>query len=361
MPIRIVFLDDDPVIRIARLALERRLDDPWVREFFAPEQVDLTGLAQAARGLTPDDGAEVLLATDGNRPITGASVIVFRRGIVDARMLDANPGLRLIQRFGERPDGIDLHAAAARDVAVSCLPRRTLNYTAEHALLMMLALSKRLLASDRAVRDGDYDAAKIRPIDNVAYNWVGLSRVEGLCGKTLGIVGLGEVGTIVARLARAFGMRVLYAKRRRLAESEEHALGVEYAALPELLRSADFVSLHAGNTPENEKLADAQFFSAMKPGAMFVNTTRGRLVDEDALVEALTRGRLGGAALDVHRIEPRDPRDRMASLPNVVLTPHLAGGARSGVLEELQIILQNCHAALRGEAPRYALIPAAQR
>ena len=143
MPTKIVFLDDDPVTRIARLALAGRLDDPWLREFFAPEQVDLTCLAQAARGLTPHDGAEVLLATDSTQPITGASVIVFRRGIVDARLLDANPGLRLVQRFGERPEGIDLEAAAARNVAVSCLPRRTLNYTAEHALLLMLALSKR--------------------------------------------------------------------------------------------------------------------------------------------------------------------------------------------------------------------------
>lgn len=356
MPTKIVFLDDDPVIRIARLALEGRLDDPWLRAFFAPEQVDLTRLAQAARGLTRVDGAEVLLAADATQPITGASAVVFRRAIVDARLLDANPGIRLVQRFGERPDGIDLKAAAARNVAVSCLPRRTLNYTAEHALLLMLALSKRLLASDRAVRDGEYDAAGIRPIDDVAYNWAGLSGVEGLYAKTLGIVGLGEVGTIVARLARAFGMRVLYTKRRRITQADEQSLGVEYAALPALLGDADFVSLHASSTPENEKLADAPFFSAMKSGAIFINTTRGRLVDEDALFDALTRGRLWGAGLDVHRVEPRDPRDRIAALPNVVLTPHLAGGARSGVLQELEIILHNCHAALRGEVPRYAIL-----
>ena len=205
------------------------------------------------------------------------------------------------------------------------------------------------------MRDGDYDAARIRPIDHVAYNWVGLSKVEGLYGKTLGIVGLGEVGTIVARLARAFGMRVLYTKRRRITEAEEDALGVEYAGLPALLQDADVVSLHAASTPENEKLADAQFFAAMKSGALFINTTRGRLVDEDALFDALTSGHLGGAGLDVHRVEPRDPRDRIAALPNVVLTPHLAGGARSGVLQELEIILHNCHAALRGEVPRYAV------
>jgi lactate dehydrogenase-like 2-hydroxyacid dehydrogenase len=163
------------------------------------------------------------------------------------------------------------------------------------------------------------------------------------------------VGTIVARLARAFGMRVLYTKRHRADEAAELALGVTYAPLLDLLRQSDIVSLHAGSTPENVKLANAAFFAAMKRGAYFVNTTRGKVVDEDALYEALRAGTIAAAGLDVHAVEPRAANDRFAQLPNVVLTPHLAGGARSGVLRELAIVLANCHAALRGEAPAFAV------
>jgi phosphoglycerate dehydrogenase-like enzyme len=225
----------------------------------------------------------------------------------------------------------------------------------------MLALGKKLVTSDRALREGGYDATRIRPIDDVAYNWVGFSDIGGLYGKTLGIVGLGEVGTLVARLARAFGMRVLYTKRNKLSEADERALGLAYGALPALLGDADVVSLHVPGTPQNEKLAGAAFFGAMKRSAFFVNTSRGRLVDEEALFQALLQGRIAGAGLDVHRVEPRAPHDRFATLPNVVLTPHLAGGARSGVLQELEIILRNCHAALRGETPRFAVTPARLR
>lgn len=218
---------------------------------------------------------------------------------------------------------------------------------------MMLALSKRLLIADRAVREGLYDAARLKPIDNVAYNWIGMSEAAGLYGKTLGIVGLGEVGNIVARLACGFGMRVLYHIRRRLTAAEDAALGIEYVEMPTLLHESDFVSLHAGSSPETENLAGRSFFASMKRDAFFVNTTRGRLVDEDALFEALTNGAIAGAGLDVHRIEPRERGDRFASLANVVLTPHFAGGPRSGVLAELAVILRNCHGALQGQAPQF--------
>ena len=357
MSTRIVFLDDDPVLRIARFALADRLDDPWILAFFAPERVDVRELADAARGLRVSDGAEIVLATGSGQPVEGADAIVFRRGVVDTALLGANPRVRLVQRLGERPDGIDLAAAAARGVAVSCVPRRTLRYTAEHAILMMLALAKRLLPGDRAVREGRYDAARLTPIDDVAYNWAAIPDAAGLHGRTLGIVGLGEVGTIVARLAGAFGLRVLYNKRTRADDAQEQALGVEFATLPDLLAQADFVSLHATSTTENESLAGQSFFGAMKRTAFFVNTTRGRLVDEDALFDALTDGTIAGAGLDVHRVEPRAPGDRFAALDNVVMTPHLAGGARSGVLPELAVILRNCHAALEGRAPQYEVRP----
>lgn len=347
---KIVFLDDDQVVRIARYVLQNAEDDVWVHDFFAPEQVDMSRVAAAARGLTRRDGVEVELA-DG--AVRNADIIVFRRGEVTREIFAANPRLRLVQRLGERPEGIDL--ASAGSVPVSCLPRRTLSYTAEHAILLMLALEKRLLLSDQLVRQGSDNICHARPIDNVAYNWPGLSGVGGLVGRTLGIVGLGEVGSLVARLALAFGMRVLYNKRNRLKDSEEQRLQIEFAELGDLLARADFVSLHAANLPANDKLVGQKFLSAMKPSAFFINTSRGRLVDEDALYDVLIHRRIAGAGLDAHRSEPRVAHDRFSTLDNVILTPHLAGGARGGLLLEIEIIFKNIHAALRGAAPEFQL------
>ena len=337
MSIRIVFLDDDPVIRIARYVLQKRHDDPWISDFFSPEIVDMSAAVQAAQGIVQNDDIQVELASG---PVTNADVLVCRRGIVDADVLKANPGLRLVVRLGERPDGIDVATLEASHVNVVCVKRPTLIYTAEHALLLMMALSRRLLPADRAVREGVYDATQLHPIDNVSYNWANVAGSTGLYGRTLGVIGLGEVGTLVARLALAFGMKVLYYKRSKLSVHQEKVLNIEYAALDELLATADFVSLHVDNTPQNANLMGKTAFSKMRPEAFFINVSRGKLVDEDALYEALTDGSIAGAGLDTHRIEPRPAQDRYAQLDNVILTPHFAGGARSGVLAELNEIFQ---------------------
>jgi phosphoglycerate dehydrogenase-like enzyme len=252
-----------------------------------------------------------------------------------------------------RADAIDLAAAAKRGILVSCVPRATLQLTAEHAILMMLALGKRLLEADDAVRKDRWDRDRVRPDHNVAYNWAGLSDIGGLFGKTLGIVGMGEVGSITAGMARAFGMRILYCNRNRLLDAQEAKLGVEYAEIERLLAESDFVSLHATNIPSNKGLIGAKTFAAMKPTAFFINTARGPIVDEEALYEALTNGTIAGAGLDVHTIEPRPAPDKLATLRNVILTPHIAGGSRKGVLTEIGVILDNCRAVLAGNPIKY--------
>src|SRR5213078_4231387 len=182
---RILFLDDDPVIRVLRMVLSDAGHDPWIRDYFAPEKVDASRLARAAKGLRRSDGAVIGLASDGE--------------FEDATAI-------LIQRLGERSQGIDLEAAAERGIRVSCLPRRTLHYTAEHGILLMLALAKRLIASDRAVREGATAAAGFGDLGGVVYNWAGM-HANGLYGKTLGIVGMGEVGR-AWRTAWPLGLRV---------------------------------------------------------------------------------------------------------------------------------------------------------
>src|SRR5262249_42388573 len=155
----------------------------------------------------------------------------------------------------------------------------------------------------------------------------GIPNIAGLFQKTFGIIGMGEVGSLAAGMARGFGMRVLYCNRNRLPAAQEEKLGVEYTELARLLAESDFVSLHATNIPSNKGLIDAKVFGAMKPTAYFINTARGPIVNEDALCEALTKGTIAGAGLDVHTIEPRPQPDKLSTLPNVILTPHIAGGS----------------------------------
>jgi phosphoglycerate dehydrogenase-like enzyme len=351
-PLKIAILDDDHVIRIARYALSGpgEVSESYVRDFFLPEEMDAARVLETGRGLHASDGVSLIPMAEkfDIRKGSDVSAIIFRRGAVDAAAMDANPKLKLIQRIGARADTIDLAAAAERGILVSCIPRMTLQYTAEHAILLMLALSKRLVEADDAVRKGRWDRDKVHPDHGVAYNWVGLSNIGGLFGKTLGIIGLGEVGSLAAGMAHGFGMRVIYSNRNRLPAAQEQKLGVTYAPLAHLLAESDFVSVHATNLPENRGLIDGKTFSAMKRTACFVNTARGPIVDEDALYDALTKGTIAGAGLDVHVVEPRPIPSPLAALGNVIFTPHIAGGSRTGIVTEIETIMSNCRAVRAG-------------
>lgn len=360
MPDRVItFLDEDHVLNLAWFGLDNPTpkSSQKIREFFAPETIDPAVLTALAAGLHAKDGIALRRAADGDPSSTkDASILVFRRGTVPTEMVASAKNLRLIQRLGDRSEGIDLGAARAAGVAVSCLPRRTLEYTAEHAILLMLALAKRLIPADAVVRSGHYDSNQVKPIDNIAYNWPGLTGIGGLHGRTVGIIGMGEVGTLVAKRARVFGMNVIYFNRTQLAPDRERDLGVSFRPLDALLADADFVSLHASNIGPNDRLMGRSAFAAMKPTAFFINTSRGRLVDEDELFEALTTGVIAGAGLDVHRIEPRPQGDRLAALSNVVLTPHLAGGSKLALVDEIGAIFDNIRAALIGQSPPHGRV-----
>lgn len=351
MPKSVAILDEDHVVGLVHQLMkgDRSAAEPALKAFFAPEVCDMDALWSLAAGLTEADGVRLVKCKRPEDAI-GSDVLLFRRGQVTREMMESNPALVLVQRWGERSDMIDCAAAKSRGVWVSCLQRPMLHYVAEHVLLLALALLKKLVASDRAVRDAPAAGAPA-PEGQMRYNWPGIPGVNGLYGKTIGIIGMGEIGSLACQKARALGMRVLYFNRTRLPEAYEAACGVEYRTLDELLEESDIVSLHATFHAGGGKLIDAERLARMKRGAIFINTGRGQLVDEAALFSALRSGALAGAGLDVHGREPRHQGDPLFTLDNVILTPHLAGGSRLGTVMEIRCILENVRAAFDHRPP----------
>jgi len=241
----------------------------------------------------------------------GAAGILLRPGYITATLLDRLPDLRVVAVHGAGVDQVDVEACTARGVLVTNAPGANADAVAELTIGLMLSLARRIPEAASRVRT-----------ERV---W-GEARHTGseLKGKTLGLIGLGQIGIRVGRIAAAFGMKVC-AHDPALARTEIRARGARPVTLDALLGASDFVSLHAPLTAGTHHLIGRAALARMKRGAFLVNAARGPLVDETALALALHRGRLGGAALDVLEGEPPDPESPIFTAPNVVLTPHMAG------------------------------------
>ena len=247
---------------------------------------------------------------------------------VDADVIAAAPRLRAIAKYGVGVDNIDLAAAAARGIRVSRTVGANASAVADYAMALMLAVSRKLVVIDRKCRAGDW--SKITTLD--------------VTGATLGLIGLGAIGKLVAKRARGFDMRVLAFD---VAWDEGYALenGIEYALPEEILRTADFISLHLPLIPSTENFIGAEEIGMMKPGAILINTARGGLVDEDALLAALKEGAIGGAGLDAFREEP--PSAEWFELDNVVLGAHCAASTKGASLQMGRMAAENLIGALK--------------
>ena len=242
------------------------------------------------------------------------------RAKFDEAFLAGAPALRLIQLMRAGHELIDLNATKARGIVVSTVGATTSPMVAEHTLMMMLALVHKLRWQHEAVTTNRWLVAKPWQLPSGDVDSVPEVVFDGLAGRTLGIVGLGEIGSRVAMLARAFGMTVQAAAHRE--NGERH--GVPFVPLTTLLETSDIVSLHLRLSPQTKGLIDAAAFARMRPGAYLVNTARGELVDEGALLAALESGRLRGAALDTLQKEPPAPDHPLLQRGDVLLTPHTA-------------------------------------
>jgi len=251
---------------------------------------------------------------------------------VDEATLDLLPSLRLVANFSVGYDQIDVAACRARGIAVTNTPGVLDAATADLTFALVLAVRRRLVEGDDHIRSAHWLTRWSQP------PFLG----HDVSGSTLGIVGLGRIGGALARRAGGFDMRVLYHQRTRVEEP-----GLEYRALDDLLREADVVSIHAPLTAETERLISRERLALLRDGATLVNTARGGLVDEEALVDELVSGRIS-AGLDVFVHEPAVP-EALLGLPNVVLTPHLGSGTIETRAAMTRLVVDNLLAAERGE------------
>ena len=250
-----------------------------------------------------------------------------------AEMIAAAPKLKLIQKIGVGVNTIDLDAAKARGIPVCNLPGTNSRAVAELTLALMLATLRRLPRFDALLRGGAWSDPDLQ------------DGIGELGGRVVGLVGYGAIPRLLAPVLIALGCRLIYTTRQPLSD----ALG-EWRPLDALLSEADVVSLHLPLTADTEALIDRAALARMKPGAILINTARGGLVDQVALVDALRSGRLVAAGLDVFVHEPPDPADALFSLPNVVLTPHIAWLTTGTFDRSFTIAAENCRRLAAGEA-----------
>ena len=264
---------------------------------------------------------------------------------VDAELMDRAPNLKIISNLAVGTNNIDVATATARGIAVTNTPGVTTEPTADLTFGLILAVARRIVEEDRLTREGKFQY------------WAPMLFLgRSVARKTLGIVGFGAIGQAVAKRARGFDMRILYTRRRRLDETREQELGIEYADFGRLLRESDFVSLHVPLTDETRHLIGAKELRQMKPTAFLINASRGPVVNEKELVEALGKGVIAGAGLDVYENEPAlEPG--LADLPNVVLTPHVGSGTIEDRTLMAGMATDNLLAGLKGEIPRFILNP----
>jgi glyoxylate reductase len=258
---------------------------------------------------------------------------------VDEEVLDKASHLKMIAHFGVGYNNIDIKAATRRGIAVSNTPGVLTDATAELAFALILAVARRVVECDRATREGRF------------LYWAPMLFLgREVTGKTLGIIGLGEIGKAVARRARGFKMRIFYNNRSRINAKVEKELIVEYADLQKLLAESDFVSLHVPLTEQTKHLIGSQELALMKKTAYLINTSRGPVVDECELVKALLDKQIAGAGLDVYENEPA-LTPGLTKLPNVVLLPHIGSGTLETRIKMASMAADNLIAGLNGKIP----------
>ena len=270
---------------------------------------------------------------------------------IDANLMDTAPGLKVVSNLAVGYDNINIAEATKRHIVVSNTPGVLTGTTADLGFTLLMVAARRVVEADKYTRKGRWKTWGPKILLG-----------QDIHNATLGLVGLGRIGAEVAKRGRGFNMKVLYYDVIRRSEEEERQLGVEYIPeLAKLLSSADFISVHVPLLPQTRHLIGAAEFALMKPTAVFINTSRGPVVDQKALYEALKSGQIFSAGLDVSEVEPIPPDDPLLTLDNVIITPHIASASFTTRKEMAFMTAENLLAGLRGKTPPNCVNPEALR
>lgn len=273
------------------------------------------------------------------RRLADARVAIVAATPLTAPLLEAAEKLELVCHQGVGyQDTVAVDVLRQRGIPLALTPEGTTTPVAEMTILLILAVYRRLTFTDPELRQGRWHINSQRPVS------------RNLSGRVVGYVGMGRIGQATARIAHAFGAAGIYCDvAETLGKEDELAIGLRRGSFDEVIEQADIVSLHIPSGPENKHMINAGVLARMKPGAVLVNTARGSLVDEAALIEALKSGHLGGAGLDVYEAEPPSTDNPLLAMPNVALTPHIAGGTRDAYQTKMRAIFDNVTRFYAGE------------
>lgn len=307
-----------------------------------PHPININGI-----NILEDNKLEISTSESFNSIVHHDQVVaaIFRTGKFTCTMMEHFPNLRVIAVHGVGTDGIDIETATRKGIVVLNTPGLNSRSVAEHALALLFDLSKRLTVCDRAIRENKYMEIKYA------------GGFQEIYGRTLGIIGFGAIGQHLAKMAVALGMKVLV-HTRQSAEIIANYGCVKAYDLAELLSESDYISLNAPATADTYHLIDRQRLALMKPGACLINTSRGSLIDEAALANALITGKLAGAGLDVFENEPLIPDSPLTTVPNLILTPHTAASSESAMRNMASGVAQGVLAVLNNKKPDSLINPA---
>lgn len=285
------------------------------------------------RGTRPSDGV------DASRAAEVAGLLCNPGVPVDAALMDALPGLKVVSNFAVGYDNIDVAAAQQRDIMVCNTPGVLDAAVADLTIGLLICLSRNLVHGDTYVRDGSWEKLGPPPL------------MQDVRGKTLGLLGMGRIGREVARLAQAFDLTVYYHNRSRDTDAEASGLA-QYLDRDSLFSQSDYLSIHVPHTPETEKSIGKRELGLMKPSAYLINTGRGAVMNEPELIEALKSGQIAGAALDVMAQEPLPADHALCKLPNVILQAHIGSATTETRHAMITLATENLLDALAGRTPK---------
>jgi len=272
-------------------------------------------------------------------------LICFPYDRIDSDLIDIAKNLKVISTYSVGFDHIDTQYAKKKKIRVGYTPEVLTDATADLAFSLILDVLRRVSEGDRTIRNG-----KWRQIYG-AYDYVGTD----LQGKTLGIFGLGRIGSTLAKRAKSFDMKIVYHNRKPISKNKEKSLGVKYVTLDKLITQSDVISIHVPHTKETDQLFDMKIFKKMKKSAFLINTARGKIVNEKDLIIALNKKIIAGAALDVYESEPISEKHPLTKIQNVVLAPHIGSSTKETRAKMAEITIKNLNLGINGKNPIYSV------